>query len=293
MRCGEVELPLEEVIAGERIRASAGDLTSLAHSIELLGLLHPLVLNSRKELVAGFRRLEAVKKLGWKTVTCRVVETLDDAVGALRAERDENVCRMELTYQEIVNVGRRIEEFEKPKAKQRQKAGGGGTGSGKLPAPSPPVRDKVASALGVSGRTYEKAKQVVEAAEAEPAKFGDLPAKLDEQSVDAAHREMRRRREPTPEPMPCTTSSARSPTPSARCSRASPPPMPAETPPVASPREEWGGFLTKLAEISAFMKTINPKEIPEDSQSWQLAQSLEAAARAMLAAAAKLRRSPR
>lgn len=78
-----------------------------------------------------------------------------------------------------------IEAIEKPKAKERQAAGGGGTGCGKLPQPEPRTRDKVGKALGVSGKTYEKAKQVVAAAEAEPEMFGDLPAKMNAESVDA------------------------------------------------------------------------------------------------------------
>jgi hypothetical protein len=45
----------------------------------------------------------------------------------------------------------------------------GGDGAGKFPAPEGGrVRDKVAAVAGVSGRTYEKAKQVVEAAERDP-----------------------------------------------------------------------------------------------------------------------------
>ncbi len=56
------------------------------------------------------------------------------------------------------------------------------------------TRDKVAAALGVSGKTYEKAKQVVEAAEETPEQFGDLPEVMNDRSVDAAHKELRRRR---------------------------------------------------------------------------------------------------
>ena len=51
-----------------------------------------------------------------------------------------------------MELGRKIEALERPKAKQRQKAGGGKPGSGKLPEPTPQVRDKVGKALGVSGK---------------------------------------------------------------------------------------------------------------------------------------------
>lgn len=54
------------------------------------------------------------------------------------------------------------------------------TGYGKLPqAEKGPVRDKLGSAVGMSGKTYERAKEIVEAAAAEPEKFGPLVEKMD------------------------------------------------------------------------------------------------------------------
>ena len=194
-----------DIIVRDRARKSIGNILGLCESIGRLGLLHPLVLNGRRELIAGGRRLAAVKRLGWETVPVRVVESLDDAVAAMQAERDENNCREDLTPTEIVEIGRAIEALEKPKAKERLKDAGraGGKASGKLPeASTGDTRDKVGAALGVSGKTYEKAKQVVEAAEAEPEKFGDLPAKMDAESVHAAHDELKQRQEPETKPEP-------------------------------------------------------------------------------------------
>jgi len=46
----------------------------------------------------------------------------------------------------------------------------------------------------MSGRTYTKAKAVMAAAEANPARFGDLPAKMDaENNVEAAHKALQQR----------------------------------------------------------------------------------------------------
>ncbi len=166
-------------------------------------LLHPLVLNSRLELIAGARRLTAAKKLGWAEIPCRVVDTLDDAVAALQAERDENTCRKELDPDDLFEFGRRIEALEKPEAKKRQRAGTNQhtEPSGKFPQGSTGrTFDKVGGALGISGKTYEKVKKIGEAAEKEPEKFGDLPALAKTESIDAAHRELKRRREPPPSP---------------------------------------------------------------------------------------------
>jgi ParB family chromosome partitioning protein len=201
-------LPIADVVIGSRVRREVLHLELLASSLRDIGMLHPVVLNSRNELIAGFRRLKAAEECGWSDVPVRRIDTMDDALSALKAEYDENICRQQLSPSEVVELGRKIEELEKPKAKERQaKAGPTGgkgakaTGSGKLPEPvKGDTRDKVASSLGVSGRTYEKAKQVVEAAKQEPEVFGDLPEKMDAGSVDAAHKELKARRQSQDEP---------------------------------------------------------------------------------------------
>ena len=55
-------------------------------------------------------------------------------------------------------MGRRLEELERPKAEEREKAG---RPSGNLPEGGKgDTRDIVGEALGVSGKTYEKAKAI-------------------------------------------------------------------------------------------------------------------------------------
>jgi hypothetical protein len=165
------ELPIGDIVVGDRHRQEPGDIDSLARSIRDLGLLHPVVITADKRLVAGARRLAALKELGRAVAPVRVVDSLDDALLTLRAERDENTCRKDFTPSEAVRIGTALEALEKEEAKERQKEGGraGGKGSGKLPeAQTGDTRDKVAEAVGMSGRTYEKVKQVLQAAEADP-----------------------------------------------------------------------------------------------------------------------------
>jgi hypothetical protein len=84
---------------------------------------------------------------------------------AIKAERDENVCREALTPTEAVELGKRIEALERPAAEAREKAGC--RPSGNLPqGETGRVADKAAAAVGMGRRTYEKAKMVVEVAEA-------------------------------------------------------------------------------------------------------------------------------
>ena len=48
---------------------SLSSLDDLISSIEEFGLLQPLVINQRNEVVSGNRRLEAIRRLGWEEVT--------------------------------------------------------------------------------------------------------------------------------------------------------------------------------------------------------------------------------
>lgn len=164
-----VKLPVANVIIGERHRKDLGDLDGLARSILAVGLLHPIVVDERHRLIAGERRLAAWRQLHGdaEPIPAYVAGTFSDAMRLL-AEQDENTCRKPFAPSEAVALGVALEAIERPKAKERQRAGGqaGGQASGKLPeASTGRARDIVGPAVGMSGRTYLKAKAVVAAAE--------------------------------------------------------------------------------------------------------------------------------
>jgi ParB-like chromosome segregation protein Spo0J len=190
---------LSAIRVGDRARKDMGDVAELARSIQTHGLMHPVVVLSDYTLVAGGRRLAAVGMLGWEEVPVTVVNVTD----LLAAERDENAVRKDLTPTEAVALGRLVEEAHRAKIEaaapeQRRRAGLIRSGAKILPdAPAALGRTEeiVSAAVGLSRPTYFRAKQVVEAAEAEPEKFGDLPSLMDETGkVSAAHEEMKRRR---------------------------------------------------------------------------------------------------
>jgi ParB family chromosome partitioning protein len=90
-----VSVPIEHVVIGVRRRDKLGKVKTLAHSIEAHGLIHPILLRGQT-LVAGHRRLEACRLLGWKTIAARQVERMTDE--ELRAiELDENTARENLS----------------------------------------------------------------------------------------------------------------------------------------------------------------------------------------------------
>src|SRR5215831_15538149 len=169
---------LDAITIGARTRRDMGDLDPLAASMDELGLLHPIVIRPDGMLIAGERRLAAARRLGWSEIPVNVVDL--DAV--LRGEYAENNCRKDFTLSEAVAIKRALEPLEKAAAKERQREGGrlGGKGSGNLPEASKGnAADKAAKATGMARRTLEKAEAIVDAAEAEPEKFGKLLEQMD------------------------------------------------------------------------------------------------------------------
>ena len=143
-------MKVKDIRIGKRHRQDVGDVKTLAASIDKLGLLHPVVVDAKGRLVAGARRLAAVRSLGWKDVPVRVVRTLTDAVAALTAERDENTERKAFMPSELVSIARVLEPLERAEAKARQ-----GTRTDRHPGKLPEStkgdrRDKLAAVVGVS-----------------------------------------------------------------------------------------------------------------------------------------------
>ncbi len=199
-----MEVPIDEIKVGKRARASVGKLFELIADINEIGLLHPIVITKDKQLIAGNRRLEACKMLHWKTIPATVVDL--DLIA--RGELSENVHRLDLLPSEKMALSELVEEHELEQAKERQKKGGGDrtsekakskkSASGNLPeALDDPEesrsRDRIGRAVGMSGKTYEKAKEITVAAETDSQAFGDLPQMMDDKSVNAAHKELKRR----------------------------------------------------------------------------------------------------
>lgn len=199
-----MELSIDQIRTGDRIRKDMGDIKALAESIARHGFLHPVVVMKDHTLVAGARRLEAARLLGLADVPVTVVD-VDDL---LSAERDENTERKDFTPTEAVAIGRLIEQREAPKVHRDRiekirtamtaiRAGRRGEDEVTLPPSSgrgPQVRDIAAAAVGLSPTTYQRARAVVVAAETSPEKFNDVAASMDATgNITGAFRELERR----------------------------------------------------------------------------------------------------
>src|ERR1035437_8374878 len=94
----EVKAP---VIEKERFRKDLGDLTDLKKSIKEIGQIHPIVIDTKRKLIAGARRLQACIELGIDPVYRSV-----DFNNPLKAEIDENVVRKDFTPSEIFEINK-------------------------------------------------------------------------------------------------------------------------------------------------------------------------------------------
>ena len=108
-----MQVPIDRIKIKHRVRKDLGDIDSLADSMRAHGLLHPIVLNRRNQLIAGGRRLAAAKRLGWRTINALIVDA-DDKADRLELELEENVQRRALSYLEIEEGYARLERMRRP-----------------------------------------------------------------------------------------------------------------------------------------------------------------------------------
>ena len=192
------QIPIDSIRAENRYRKHLGNLIPLMDSIKTLGLLHPVIVNKDHFLIAGERRLESCKRLGWNEIAARIV-ALDEL--ELRAQHDENVVREPFLPSEAVAIARALEQDEKAKAHERMSLGGHLSKKGVIrgeqlaPLIKGKTRDRLAAYVGMSHATLKRAEEIVAAAERQPQQFGDLLEEMDarRRSVNAIHQKLKAR----------------------------------------------------------------------------------------------------
>lgn len=97
---------------GFNVRHNGGGIDELAASIELLGMLVPLIVDGDGILVAGHRRLAAAQKIGLAQVPVHVSDVLgvQGARGVLGAAAAENIVRQQLSPAEEADAIQRMLE---------------------------------------------------------------------------------------------------------------------------------------------------------------------------------------
>ena len=149
-------------------------------SIAEVGLLHPVVVTPEGRLIAGQRRLEACRQLGW-------TEVPGDGRGSL-SSRPRRSTRKLYAQRSAAERDRCVETRHRAAWSAARPASAKGSRAD-LPHPATATecqggfpgdaRDKIARYLGVGKTTIDRAEAVVEAAEEEPDEYGHLVEQMD------------------------------------------------------------------------------------------------------------------
>lgn len=105
---------LEDIKIKKRVRKDLGDLDALKESLRVYGLMNPITLNSKYELVAGERRLEAARSLGWERINAIILDKNVDKIRQLEMELEENNQRKEFSDEELLDGYKRLERLRNP-----------------------------------------------------------------------------------------------------------------------------------------------------------------------------------
>jgi ParB family transcriptional regulator, chromosome partitioning protein len=110
-------IALNKIIINNPYLRTQTDIESLIKSIETVGLINPITINEENELLAGGRRYQAIKELGWSEVPVQVVNCtkLEQELISI----DENLVRKplnKLEFENCLNRGREIYEELNPMA---------------------------------------------------------------------------------------------------------------------------------------------------------------------------------
>lgn len=196
-----MQIEMSLITVGERFRKDLGDIESLAASIKTHGLLHPIVITRDElapELVVGARRLAACKLLGWTFIKATYYQTTDDAKSLVPAIAAENIDRKDYTPSEIYHASRSLLAEEEDAAKKRRESGKPAGGTAQIPQgrqkrkKAPLAKDRAAESVGTNRSQLQRIEKVVEAAKANPGKYGDIVKTMDETgNVAGAVRELK------------------------------------------------------------------------------------------------------
>ena len=104
---------IKDIKIKKRVRKDLGNLDDLKNSLRTYGLLNPITLNSKYELIAGERRLQAATQLGWTNINAVILSSVNE-LEELEMELEENNQRKEFTNEELLEGYNRLEKLRNP-----------------------------------------------------------------------------------------------------------------------------------------------------------------------------------
>ncbi|GHV53891.1 chromosome partitioning protein ParB [Spirochaetia bacterium] len=108
-----MQIPIEDIIVKKRIRKDLGDIGALADSLKKFGQISPIMVSKKNVLIAGGRRLEAAKSLGWRTINA-VIADIPGSLSKLEYEVEENRQRRDFTPEELTEAAKKIDKLKNP-----------------------------------------------------------------------------------------------------------------------------------------------------------------------------------
>ncbi|MDR2476942.1 MAG: ParB N-terminal domain-containing protein [Treponema sp.] len=108
-----MQVPVDDIIVKKRIRRDMGDIESLAESLKRFGQISPIVISKKNVLIAGGRRLEAAKHLGWRSINAVISENSGE-LERLELEVEENIQRRDFSMEEVAEATRKIYRLQNP-----------------------------------------------------------------------------------------------------------------------------------------------------------------------------------
>ncbi len=107
-----MEIKIDNIKIDKRIRKNTDNIEDLMESMDKLGQLSSIVVNSKLHLIAGHRRLESAKRLGWKYINAVIIETNDKA-DLLEIEIAENIHRSDFTPEELSYAYKKLSKLKR------------------------------------------------------------------------------------------------------------------------------------------------------------------------------------
>jgi len=108
-----MQIPIRDIIVRKRIRRDMGDIEALAESLKRYGQISPIMISPKNVLIAGERRLEAAKYLGWRTINAVISETSSE-LARLELEVEENMQRRDFNMEEVAEATKKIYRLQHP-----------------------------------------------------------------------------------------------------------------------------------------------------------------------------------
>ena len=89
------------------------DIDMLAESLKRYGQISPILISKKNILIAGERRLEAARHLGWRTINALISESSGE-LERLELEVEENIQRRDFTREEAADAVKKINQLRNP-----------------------------------------------------------------------------------------------------------------------------------------------------------------------------------